>query len=140
MECGLQNGKKKTGAALLRAALCGALIAAATGAALAAATNEQPGFGAVAYDEGTGKYGVSWNQTTQSRADELALRACASPNCRVHPVEPKECGALARSDKDQAWGGAERDTLDDAKRDAVAHCRTHTKAGTCTVQVSGCNQ
>jgi len=49
-------------------------------------------------------------------------------------------GALALSDKDKAWGGADREKLDAAKREAVAHCQTHTTTGTCTVRVSGCNK
>jgi hypothetical protein len=46
---------------------------------------------------------------------------------------------LALSDKDKAWGGADRVALDTAKRDAVTHCQTHTQTGTCTVRLSGCN-
>ena len=48
--------------------------------------------------------------------------------------------ALARSGSDKAWGGAERETLDLAKRDAVERCKTHTETGTCAVHVSGCNK
>ena len=98
------------------------------------------GFGAVAYDQNTGKYGASFNQGTQAEAFEQALKECASQDCRVHAVEPKGCGALAMSDKDQAWGGADRESLAAAKRDAVMHCQTHTKAGTCAVRLSGCNK
>ncbi len=101
------------------------------------------GYGAVAYDQNSGKYGVSWDQKTQARADELALKQCGSPGCRVHAVEPAGCGALALGNEEAGHiprGGADRETLDAAKRDAVAHCQTHTKDGTCTVRVSGCNQ
>jgi Domain of unknown function (DUF4189) len=101
------------------------------------------GFGAVAYDQNDGKYGASWNEPTQAKAYELALKQCASPDCRVHPVEPKGCGALALSDKDKDghiyWGGADRVTLAKAKEDAVAHCRKHT-TGICTVRIFGCNK
>jgi Domain of unknown function (DUF4189) len=107
---------------------------------LATAPPASAGFGAVAYDQNTGKYGASWNQATQSAAFEQALRQCASKDCRVHRVEPKGCGALALSDKDKAWGGADRATLAAAKRDAVSHCRRHTTIGTCTVRLSGCNE
>jgi hypothetical protein len=102
------------------------------------------GFGAVAYDQSSGRYGASWNEPTQSEAYELALKQCASPDCRVHPVEPKGCGALALSDKDKDghtyWGGADRETLAKAKHDAIAHCQTHTTASTCTVRIFGCNK
>ncbi len=118
--------------------------AAAIVVALAAAAPAFAGFGAVAYDQNTGKYGASWNDTTQSQAFEEALKRCASKDCRVYPVEPKGCGALALGDKEEAghipWGGADRVTLAAAERDAISHCQTHTQAGTCTVRISGCNK
>src|SRR5579862_3961401 len=100
----------------------------------------EAGYGAIAYDQNSGKEGASFDQADPARANELALKECASPDCRVHPVEPKGCGALATSDKDQAWGGADRETLEAAKHDAVAHCQTHTATGICAVRVSGCNK
>jgi hypothetical protein len=109
-------------------------------AVLVFAAPAEAGFGAIAYDQYAGKEGFSWNQATESQANEEALRRCASKDCRVYPVSPKACGALARSDKDQAWGGAERETLDLAKRDAVERCKSHTQTGTCVVHVSGCNK
>lgn len=117
----------------------GGIAAMATAIFLGTAAPALAAFGAVAYDQNTGKYGASFNQPNQSQAFEGALKQCNSPTCRVYPVEPKGCGALALSDKDKAWGGADRTTLADAKRDAVVHCETHTKAGACTVRVSGCN-
>lgn len=117
------------------AALLAALVLGAT-----AAMPAHAGFGAVAYDQDTGKYGATWNEPTQSRAYEVALGQCASPNCRVYKIEPKGCGALALNDKDKAWGGADRENLAQAQRDAVARCQTHTTTGTCAVRVSGCNK
>lgn len=108
--------------------------------ALATAGPAYAGFGAIAYDQNSGKEGSSWDQPTAARANELALKECASAGCQVHPVEPAGCGALAMSDKDKAWGGADRATLDAAKKDAVAHCQTHTATGTCSVRTSGCNK
>lgn len=116
-------------------------IAAATAAiilALAAAPADA-GYGAIAYDQQSGKQGSSWNQSTPARANELALKECDSEDCRVHAVEPAGCGALATSE-DKRWGGADRETLDAAKRDAVAHCQNHKPAGQCTVRLSGCNK
>ncbi len=118
-------------------------IAAAIAAiilAFAAPAPASAGYGAIAYDQDSGKQGASWNQSTPAQANEMALKSCASAACRVHPVEPAGCGALALSDKDKAWGGADREKLDAAKREAIAHCRTHTTDGTCTVRVSGCNK
>jgi hypothetical protein len=104
------------------------------------AVSAQAGFGAIAYDQYAGKEGFSWNQPSEAQANEEALKRCDSKDCRVYPVSPKSCGALARSDKDQAWGGAERETLDLAKRDAIGRCKTHTESGTCVVHLSGCNK
>ena len=123
------------GAKSFAAALAATMLGLAVVAAPAAAE-----YGAIAYDQDNGKQGASWNQATPAAANEAALRACASPGCQVHPVEPAGCGALAQSDKDKAWGGADREKLDLAKREAVAHCQTHTQTGTCTVRVSGCNK
>jgi hypothetical protein len=121
-----------------------AALAVAVLLAAGFAPSAEAGFGAVAYDQNSGKYGASWNEPTQTKAFELALKQCASPDCKVHPVEPKGCGALALSDKDKDghiyWGGADRETLAKAKQDAVAHCQTHTTAGTCTVRIFGCNK
>jgi hypothetical protein len=116
------------------------MVAVSLALALASTGTAHAGFGAVAYDQETGKYGATWDESTQSKAFELALKQCASPNCRVHAVEPAGCGALALSDKDKAWGGADRETLAKAKQDAVARCQSHTTTGTCAVRVSGCNK
>jgi uncharacterized protein DUF4189 len=100
----------------------------------------QAGYGAIAYDQTSGSYGSSSNQPTAARANQEALKSCASAECRVHSVEPHGCGALAKSDTDKAWGGADRDTIEDAKREAVEHCQNHTSAGHCKVVVTACNK
>jgi hypothetical protein len=107
---------------------------------LAAASSARAGYGAIANDQDSGSFGASFDQATPAEANEQALRQCGSAKCRVHPVEPKGCGALAMSDKGKAWGGADRDALDDAKRDAMLHCQSHAETGTCTVRISGCNK
>jgi hypothetical protein len=116
------------------------IVAAMVALAVANVAPAVAGYGAIAYDQNSGKEGASWDQATQAEANESALRQCASPECRVHPVEPKGCGALATSDKDKAWGGADRETLDAAEHEAIAHCKTHTETGTCAVRVMGCNK
>jgi len=118
-------------------------IAAAAFVAVLALFTSAPavaGWGAIAYDEQSGQLGSSWNQTTRERAAELALRHCGSQDCHVHAVEPKGCGALAKSDQDKAWGGADRETLEAARKEAIEHCQTHTSLGKCAVSVSGCNE
>ena len=103
-------------------------------------TKEPIGYGAIAYDEYATKQGAAWDQPSQAAADQAALTECGSTDCQVHPVRPYYCAALARSDRDRAWGGAERETIDDARSEAVAHCQTHTRDGQCEVQLSGCNK
>ncbi len=117
-----------------------AIVLAAMVLTAADLTPAHAGYGAIAYDQNNGKEGASWDKATPAEANEAALKQCASADCRVHPVEPKGCGALAISGQDKAWGGADRETLDEAKHDAVAHCQTHTQTGTCAVRVSGCNR
>ena len=120
-----------------------ALIPAVVGAAALFLANAVPAnaeYGAIAYDQMTGSYASSSNEPTAARAKELALKNCGSPGCQVHAVEPHGCGALAKSDTDKAWGGADRETLDAAKREAIAHCQTHTSTGQCNVVVSACNR
>jgi hypothetical protein len=116
------------------------LIPAAMAGLFLAAAPAQAGYGAIAYDQMTGKFGASQNEPTAARANEVALKNCASAECRVHAVEPRGCGALAKSDNDKAWGGADRDRLEEAKRDAIQHCQSHTSTGHCNVVVSACNK
>lgn len=97
-------------------------------------------YGAIAYDQTTGSYGASSNEPTAARAQELALKNCGTPGCQAHSVEPHGCGALAKSDADKAWGGADRETLDAARREAVEHCQTHTSTGHCKVVTTACNR
>src|SRR5439155_22424206 len=57
------------------------------------------GYGAIAWDRGTGKYGVSWDQRTPKRADEVALSECGAGDCKVvKRVGPAMCGALATTE------------------------------------------
>lgn len=123
---------------MLRVSLTASVLAIAlAGATVAPAW---AGYGAIAYDQLNGHSGAAWNQSTPAKANELALKKCATEHCRVHPVEPAGCGALARSTTDRAWGGADRMTLTAAERDAVQHCQRHTPTGTCEVTLQGCNK
>src|SRR5258707_13352193 len=64
------------------------------------------GYGAVAFDEKSAKYGFAWNEDTQKRADEAALQACNSDACKVViPEPPRRCAAFATGEKGSAWGG-----------------------------------
>ena len=108
--------------------------------ALMTAAPAWAGYGAIAYDQQSGHQGAAWNQTTPAKANEMALKSCATDGCRVHPVEPKGCGALARSGTGKAWGGADRTTVAEAGRTAILLCEKHTATGACKVVVQGCNK
>jgi hypothetical protein len=84
--------------------MCRAMRTGAAGVFMAclAAAPAEAGFGAIAYDQYAGKEGFSWNQSTKAEANEKALQQCASGDCRVYPVSPKSCAALARSSSDKA--------------------------------------
>jgi Domain of unknown function (DUF4189) len=120
-----------------------AFVAAGVVTAMLFLANAAPAraeYAAIAYDQTTGSYGSSSNEPTAARAQAAALKSCGSPGCQAHPVEPHGCGALAKSDVDKAWGGADRETLEAAKREAVEHCQTHTSTGHCNVVTTVCNR
>jgi hypothetical protein len=96
-------------------------------------------YGAIAWDKETGKRGWSWNQQTQSRADEMAIAECGASGCKiVKRIGPKICGALALSEDGKMAGAASRKDLDAARLAALKACPK--KAGECTVRVSDCNK
>jgi Domain of unknown function (DUF4189) len=96
------------------------------------------GYGAIAWDRDTGKYGVSWNQPTGKRAEEAALGECGASGCKVvGRVGPRMCGALATTDdgKHAAW----RKDREAARLDALKSCGKD-KAGECVVRATDCNK
>lgn len=98
------------------------------------------GYGAVAFDEKTAKYGFGWNEDTQKRADEAALQACNSADCKVViPVPPRRCAALATGEKGNAWGGNVNATRDAAKLRALENCQKRA-SGKCVLRGSDCNR
>ena len=73
-----------------------AALVLAFGLALLAAAPAFAGYGAIAWDKETGKHGWSWNQSTQRRADEIALSQCGGSGCKiVTRIGSGRCGALA---------------------------------------------
>ena len=97
-------------------------------------------YGAIAWDRGTGKYGVSWNQPTPKRAEEVALGECGSTRCKiVGRVGPAMCGALATTENGKQAGAAWRKDREAARLDALKSC-AKAKAGECVVRASDCNK
>lgn len=123
---------------LIAVGFSGLLVLLAAAPALAA-------YGAMALDEDTGRYGASWHEDNQKRADEAALKGCNSSGCKiVFRVGPRQCGALATGDKGSsgkvAWGGKNNArNVDAAKLAAMENCQKHT-SGKCEVRESECNR
>ena len=81
---------------IIAAGFCVFAMAAGAGPALA-------GYGALGRDDSTGKYGLSSNEETQSKADDVALKECGSDKCKfVFRTTPHECGAIATGEG-PAW-------------------------------------
>src|SRR6516164_3679082 len=96
----------------------------------------QSEYGAIAWDKETGKRGWSWNQQTQSRADEVALSECGATGCKViMRTGRRECAALATNEAGKYVGAASRKDRDAARLAALANCKKGN-AGECTVRVT----
>jgi hypothetical protein len=97
-------------------------------------------YGAVAYDDRSGRQGVSWDQPTEERAALSALSQCGTSACKVvMRVPAKRCGALATTADGKGWGVAGRATMDQSRIAALANC-AKTKLGDCVLRVSDCNK
>jgi Domain of unknown function (DUF4189) len=98
------------------------------------------GYGAIAWDKSTGKYGASWNQSTKQRAEEAALGECGASGCKVvGRVGPRMCGALATTEDGKHAGAAWRKDREAARLDALKSC-TKDQAGECIVRATDCNK
>jgi hypothetical protein len=98
------------------------------------------GYGAIAWDRDTGKYGVSWNQPTGKRAEEVALGECGASGCKiVGRVRPGMCGALATTEDGKHAGAAWRKDKEAARLAALESCKGD-RAGECLVRATDCNK
>jgi hypothetical protein len=118
------------------------MIAAGMAAFLASAA-PQPvfaGYGALSYDETARKYGLSSNEVTQGKAEEVATKICGSDKCKiVFRTVAKECGAIATAESGNAWGGGKHAQRARAELAAMQNCQKHTK-GQCKVRSAECNK
>ena len=98
------------------------------------------GYGAIAWDKSTGKYGASWNKATAQDADEAALSDCGASGCKVIiRTRRAMCAALATNESGKYAGGASRRDREAARLAALKDCEKG-KAGECTVRVTDCNK
>lgn len=108
--------------------------------ALLASTPAFAKFGAFAYDQGAAKFGYSYDQDSQARADADALKGCNSAGCKiVFRTGPRQCGAIATGEKGKVWGGARRGNKTAAELAAMQDCQKRF-SGQCKVRASECNR
>jgi len=120
----------------------GSLIVVGFSALLAMLTTAPAfaGYGALAYDEESKKYGLSSDEASQGKADDVATKECASDKCKIiFRTAPKECGAIAIATEGNGWGASKRPQREAAELAAMTDCQKHTK-GQCKVREWGCNR
>lgn len=118
------------------------LLAAGVSALLttAAAAPAVAGYGALAHDDDTGKYGLSSNEESQRKADDVALKECGGGKCAiVFRTAPRECGAIAVAGSGNGWGAGKHAQRATAELAAMTNCQKHTK-GQCKVRAAECNR
>lgn len=117
------------------------LIAGVLGVALAAqAAPALADYGALAYDDGAHKYGFSWNEGNERKAEDNALKSCGSDKCKVvFRTGSKECGAIATSADGKAWGAGKHAKRDTAQLAAIENCQKRI-SGQCKIKESECNR
>jgi hypothetical protein len=118
---------------------------ATTVAALALVASAAPAFaafGAFAHDGTTGKYGYSWNEPSEKKAEEAALKGCASDKCKiVFRTRSGQCGAFAMNENGKIWGGATRSKREEAEKAALENCQKRVSGGAqCKIRGNECNK
>jgi hypothetical protein len=98
------------------------------------------GYGALAYDEESKKYGLSADEVSQAKADDVATKECGGDKCKIiFRTAPLECGAIAVAGEGTAWGGGKASQKAKAELNAVNNCQKRTK-GQCKVREALCNR
>jgi uncharacterized protein DUF4189 len=110
----------------------------ALGLAFPHAADAQP-YGAIAYDDKTGSWGVAYNQPSQDRANSRALGECRkhAKGCEVAVrFWGETCAAYATgAGKAAGWGSGDSRAV--AERNAVSACTSRGKE--CQPRVWSCN-
>src|SRR5438874_11294852 len=91
---------------------------------LATAAPAAAGYGALAFDESTRKYGLSSNEETQGKADDVASKICGSDNWKIiFRKSSKDCGAVEIPETRTGWGGGKRTNHATAELGAMQRCQ-----------------
>src|SRR5260370_11971060 len=65
------------------------------------------GYGALARDDDSGKYGLSSNEESQTKANDVAMKICGGEKCKiVFRTAAREFGAIATAEDRKVWGCA----------------------------------
>jgi len=124
----------------MRRGVLAVIAAAVLGSYLLTAAPARAEFGAIAYDDATGRAGWSVHQPTAQRAEEAAISNCGASDCKVAvKIGPRMCGALARVGEGKHVGAASRPARDAARLAALTDCRK-ANLGECVVRFSECNK
>ncbi len=116
------------------------VIAVSTLLVSLAATPAFAGYGALARDDDSGKFGLSSNEESQGKADDVALKICGSDKCKVvFRTVARECGAIATAEDNKVWGGAKRSQKAAAELAAMENCQKRVK-GQCKIRGAECNR
>ncbi len=116
------------------------VIAVSTLLVSLAATPAFAGYGALAREDDSGKYGLSFNEESQGKADDVALKICGSDKCKVvFRTVARECGAIATAEDNKVWGGAKRSQKAAAELAAMENCQKRFK-GQCKIRGAECNR
>jgi hypothetical protein len=124
---------------LMRRAILASAVLVGLGSILLPAVPAHAEYGAIAWDQTTGKTGASWHDPTAKRAAEAAVSECGGSGCKVVThIGPGMCGALASSEDGKKVGAAARKTRDAARVAALKDCPK--TSGECTIRVSDCSK
>tara|TARA_R110002020_G_scaffold12842_5_gene46686 strand:+ start:1952 stop:2332 length:381 start_codon:yes stop_codon:yes gene_type:complete len=107
---------------LFRAAAFAAAILAATAGA-ASADN----FGAIAFSQGTGGFGFSYDHGSRRDAENRAMAECRARTrgCKVAIWFKNACGSVARGPN--GWGSAWAGSRRQAEQAALRNCSQHSR-------------
>jgi len=99
-----------------------------------------PSYGAIAYGRTSGAWGTSYQWTSQSKAESVAMQNCKEhgDDCEVMVWFKQQCGAVAAADgKDAFWGlGANEGQ---ARAQAQRKCEDAGGKG-CEIQAAQCSK
>jgi len=98
------------------------------------------GYGALAHEESSGKFGLSSNEESQKKAEEVALKICGGNKCKIiFRTAARQCGAIALAGTGTGWGAGKHQQRARAELAALQNCQKHTK-GQCKIKAAECNR